>query len=227
MNWAYLRSAVRKPSLIFSMHLLRFFENKSGVIIGGRLRWHFKDLSRTVQKIINVDNRPADIANHDVDYVTDAANLFFVAEESLDFICSSHLLEHLANPLKAIVEWKRVIKEGGIIYVGVPDKRHTFDHKRDRTPLSHLIEDFEKDIGQADKTHVSEFLEKFDESNPCCDSSEQRRENVRNDPESQVHHHVWIADDVKEIFEYMSLRIIYGPVLHHGTIHIIAQKLKQ
>lgn len=226
MNGAYLRSAVRKPSLISSMHLLRFFENKSGVIIGGRLRWHFKDLSRTAQKIINVDNcesnldKPADTES----YVTDATNLFFAADETLDFVCSSHLLEHLANPLKAIVEWKRAIKEGGIIYVGVPDKRYTFDHKRDRTPLSHLIDDFEKDVAQTDTTHIAEFIEKFDENEPCDGNSEQSPGHVVDNPESAVHHHVWIADDVKEIFEYMGLSIIYGPVLRHGTIHLIGQK---
>lgn len=227
MSLKYLFCLLRKPSLVSSIRLLRFFNNKNGIVIGGRLRWHFKALVGTSQKIINVDNCPADIANHDVDYVADAANLSFAADETLGFVCSSHVLEHLANPLKAIAEWKRVIKKGGIIYAGVPDKRYTFDCKRPRTPLSHLIEDFEKDIDQADKTHVSEFLEKFYESNPCHDGMEQRRENVRNNPESQVHHHVWITDDVKEIFEHMSLRIIYGPILHHGTIHIMAQKHRQ
>jgi len=118
-----------------------------------------------------------------------------------------------------------VIKKGGIIYAAVPDKRYTFDHKRHRTPLSHLIEDFEKDISQADKTHVAEFLEKLDHKFPFLDSLEQQREDIRNNPESRVHHHVWIADDVKEIFEYMSLRMIYGPVLRHGTIHIVGQKI--
>jgi len=229
MNWAYLRSAVRKPFLISSMHLLRFFDNKSGVIIGGRLRWHFKNLGRTTQKIINVDNcesnldKPADTES----YVTDATNLFFAADETLDFVCSSHLLEHLANPLKAIVEWKRAIKEGGIIYVGVPDKRYTFDHKRDRTPLSHLIDDFEKDVAQTDTTHIAEFIEKFDENEPCDGNSEQSPGHVVDNPESAVHHHVWIADDVREIFEHMCLAIPYGPILRHGTIHIIAQKPKQ
>lgn len=196
-------------------------------MIGGRLRWHFKALSKTAQKIINVDNCPADIANHDVDYVTDAANLPFAADETLGFVCSSHVLEHLANPLKAIAEWKRVIKKGGIIYAGVPDKRYMFDRKRPRTPLSHLIDDFEKNMDQSDKTHISEFLEKFDENESCRDSMEQRREDMRNNFASRVHHHVWIADDVKEIFEYMDLRILYGPVLHHGTIHIMAQRHRQ
>lgn len=227
MNLIYLYLLLRKPSLISSLRLLRFFNNKCGVVIGGHLRWHFKALAKTAQKIIDVDNCPANIANHNVDYVTDAANLFFAADATLDFVCSSHVLEHLANPLKAIAEWKRVIKEGGIIYAGVPDKRHTFDHKRHRTPLSHLIDDFEKDVNQNDKTHVSEYLEKWDKKGIYGEIKEQCLEDVRNNIESRVHHHVWIIDDVKEVFEYMGLRIIYGPVLRHGTIHIIGRKSKQ
>lgn len=227
MSLKYLFCLLRNPSFVSSIRLFRFFNNKNGIVIGGRLRWYFKALVGTSQKIINVDNYPADIANHDVDYVTDATNLSFAADEALDFVCSSHVLEHLANPLKAIAEWKRVIKKGGIIYVGVPDKRYTFDHKRHRTPLSHLIDDFEKDVDQTDTTHIAEFLEKFDKINLCHDDMEQCRENVRDNSESQVHHHVWIADDIKEIFAHMNLRIIYRPVLHHGTIHVMVQKYKQ
>ncbi len=116
MNLMYLYLLLRKPSLISSLRLLQFFNNKCGVVIGGRLRWHFKALARTAQKITNVDNCPSNLKNPaNVDYVTDAANLFFATDESLDFICSSHVLEHIANPLKAISEWKRVIKEKGII----------------------------------------------------------------------------------------------------------------
>ncbi|MCJ7617467.1 MAG: class I SAM-dependent methyltransferase [Desulfobacterales bacterium] len=225
MKRTYFCSVLRKPSLISSVHLLRFFNNKCGVIIGGHLRWHFKSLIETAQKIINVDNCPSNLEGHiEVDYVTDAANLSFATDGSQDFVCSSHVLEHLANPLKAIAEWKRVIKEKGIICVGVPDKRHIFDHKRQRTPLSHLIDDFEKDVDQTDKTHISDFLENWDEEGVCCDSREQLTEHVRDGLESRVHHHVWIVDDLKEIFEYMDLRIVYGPILHHGTIYIIGRK---
>jgi predicted SAM-dependent methyltransferase len=208
-----------------SMHLLRFFSNKSGVVIGGRLRWRFQALASAAQKIINVDNcqfhsgKPTN-----VDHVTDAANLFFAADETLDFVCSSHVLEYLANPLKAIAEWKRVIKDRGIIYTGVPDKRYTFDRRRHRTPLSHLIDDFEKDVDQTDKTHVAELVEKWDEERGYGSSRELFLENVSSNPECHLHHHAWIIDDVKEIFEHMGLRVLYGPILRHGTIHIIGQK---
>jgi SAM-dependent methyltransferase len=225
MNGTFLRLVLKKPRLLFMMPLLPFFNDKSGVVIGGHLRWNFKSLLRTTKKIINVDNcsvyNGIPIA---VDYVTEASDLFFAEDESLDFVCSSHVLEHLANPLKAITEWKRTLKKGGIIYIGVPDKRHTFDHKRDRTPLSHLIEDFNKDVDQADLTHVSDYIEKWDK--PDVDSSDKETllKDAREYPQSLVHHHVWITEDIKEIFEYMNLKIRYGPVLRHGTIHIIGQK---
>ena len=225
MSLIYLYSLLRRPSLISSLPLLRFFNDKCGVVIGGRLRWHFKSLRQTARKIIDVDNRPSNLPKPvNVDYVTDAANLFFAADRTLDFVCSSHVLEHLANPLKVITEWKRAIKEGGIIYVGVPDKRYTFDHKRQRTPLSHLIDDFKKDVDQTDKTHVSEYLEKWEKKGNSGGTKGHAQEFVMDGLESRVHHHVWITNDAKEIFEYLDLSIIFGPVLRHGTIHIIGQK---
>ena len=228
MKRTYFFSVLRKPSLISSVHLLRFFNNKCGVVIGGHLRWHFKSLIETAEEVINVDSCPSNLEGRtEVDYVTDAANLSFALDGSQDFVCSSHVLEHLANPLKAIGEWKRVIKEEGIIYVGVPDKRYIFDHKRQRTPLSHLIDDFEKGVDQTDKTHISDFLENRDEKGVCCESGEKLTEHAGEGFESRVHHHVWIVEDLKEIFEYTDLRILYGPVLHHGTIHIAGQKRRQ
>ena len=228
MNWPFLYSVLRKPSSLSTAHLLRFFSNKSGVVIGGRLRWNFRSLADAARETITVDNYdPESEGSSDVHHVTDADNLFFAEDESLDFVCSSHVTEHIANPLKAIAEWKRVIKKGGVIYVGVPDKRHTFDHKRSRTPLSHLIDDYEKGVDQTDKTHVAEFIEKWDNKKSDCNVRQQALEPARDCPESWVHHHVWIVDDLQEIFEHMGLRIVYGPVLHHDTIHIIGQKSEQ
>lgn len=225
MNWKYLHLLIRKPALISSIHLLRFFNNRIGVVIGGDLRGHFKAHVRAAKKIIKVDNSEFNFGKPtNADYVTDATNLFFAVNESLDFVCSSHVLEHIANPLRAINEWKRVIKKGGIIYAGVPDKRYTFDHRRKKTPLSHLIDDFEKDVDQTDSTHISEFIENWDEDRAYPYNKEQFFENVRNHPESHVHHHVWIIDDLKEIFEHMGLRVVHGPILRKETIHVIGRK---
>jgi len=66
-------------------------------------------------------------------------------EESQDFIVSSHVFEHFPNPIKALIEWDRLVKPDGVIFMIVPHKERTFDNDRERTPLSHLIEDYKND----------------------------------------------------------------------------------
>ncbi len=39
---------------------------------------------------------------------------------SQDYVVSSHVVEHLPNPIAAFLEWKRVLKPGGIILMIVP-----------------------------------------------------------------------------------------------------------
>ena len=63
---------------------------------------------------------------------------------SQDFVVSSHVLEHFPNPIKALMEWDRLLRPGGVIFMIVPHKERTFDRENPRTPLQHLIEDYEK-----------------------------------------------------------------------------------
>lgn len=65
-----------------------------------------------------------------------------LADGSQDFVVSSHVLEHFPNPIKALLEWDRLIRPGGIIFMIVPHKERTFDKHRPRTSLQHLVEDF-------------------------------------------------------------------------------------
>lgn len=52
----------------------------------------------------------------------DAQFLNGVADESLNFIHSSHCLEHLVNPAEGLRNWLRVIREGGYLIITVPDE---------------------------------------------------------------------------------------------------------
>src|SRR3954468_17271504 len=54
-------------------------------------------------------------------------------DSSCDFVLSSHVLEHLANPLRALMEWRRVLRPGGKLFMLVPHGRRTFDHRRPTT----------------------------------------------------------------------------------------------
>jgi len=52
----------------------------------------------------------------------DAQFLTGVDDGSLDFVHSSHCLEHLVEPAEGLYNWFRVVREGGYLVITVPDE---------------------------------------------------------------------------------------------------------
>ena len=52
------------------------------------------------------------------EYMGSAIDLPF-EDSSLNYVASSHVIEHVANPLAAFQEWYRVLRHGGVIYMVV------------------------------------------------------------------------------------------------------------
>ncbi len=48
------------------------------------------------------------------------------SDKSFDFVIIRHLLEHLDNPIPAVFEAKRVLKDGGYVYIEVPSVKSLF-----------------------------------------------------------------------------------------------------
>jgi SAM-dependent methyltransferase len=149
-----------------------------------------------------------------VDVISDASVLPF-REGSLNYIASSHVLEHLPNPIRTLCEWDRALKAGGVIYLVVPDRRFTFDHNRQRTSLSHLISDFEKNTTSCDATHIGDFIDNVDLAMlaPALDVSdfsqfrEEHRKAYQNEVhagrEINIHFHVFEKEDIIELVHFM------------------------
>jgi SAM-dependent methyltransferase len=72
------------------------------------------------------------------DIVDDGQQLCHIAEDSQDFVIANHFLEHCPDPIRSLQTILRVLKKGGILYMAIPDKRHTFDLCRPVTPYSVL-----------------------------------------------------------------------------------------
>jgi SAM-dependent methyltransferase len=74
--------------------------------------------------------------------VGDAQTLEGVEPDSLDFIYSSHVFEHLMNPLGVLTGWSRRLKRGGSVLAVVPDCRYCFDLRQEPSTLIEFDREF-------------------------------------------------------------------------------------
>ena len=156
-------------------------------------------------------------------YIMDGSQLSEIEDEKYDFLLSSHNLEHIANPIKAIKEWVRVLKPGGFMLLVLPDKRFTFDHKRQYTSFTHLLTDFESNIGEDDLTHLSEILKFHDlklDPGAGKDYDKFKKRGENNFEFRALHHHVFSGDLSKEVLTHFNLNTIFQCAIppHHQII---------
>ncbi len=143
--------------------------------------------------------------------INDAVNISHVQNERYDFVFSSHSLEHIANPLKAINEWLRIIKNNGYVIIIVPEKSRCFDHKRNYSKFSTLLSQYEKNVGEDDLSTLPEILSKHDLSLDLAAGNlgNFRKRSLDNFNNRCLHHYVYNDDLLMEICNYFKSKFIY------------------
>ncbi len=53
-------------------------------------------------------------------YISEATAMEYIPSGNYDFVLSSHMLEHTANPILALSEWKRLLKDQGMMVILLP-----------------------------------------------------------------------------------------------------------
>jgi SAM-dependent methyltransferase len=161
----------------------------------------------------------------------DGSELGGVADQSYDFILSSHNLEHFANPVKALREWKRVTRpKGGLILV-LPNCSKTFDHRRLPTTVEHMLEDFEKNTQEDDLSHLPEILKTHDlgrdrEINPglAAKSVEEFRDRLLNNFTNRcLHHHVFNEENSRELLAAVGMDVLAVELAFPFHIFLLAR----
>jgi SAM-dependent methyltransferase len=100
------------------------------------------------------------------DLIDDGFELATIHDDSQDFVIANHLLEHAPNPLQTLLNWHRVLKKSGILFITLPNGTRNFDQGRRITPLEHIVEDYElvkkgdlEQFAQNNREHYREFVE--------------------------------------------------------------------
>lgn len=146
-------------------------------------------------------------------------------DESCDFVLSSHVLEHLADPLRALREWRRVLRPGGHLFLLLPHGARTFDHRRPVTEWSHLMADFEGQTPETDRTHVDDCLRLTDTNHWSFVSSEDVHSLFDTNVESRnVHHHVFDLALAQKAVAFAGFRILTAQLVFPFHIVVFAVK---
>lgn len=160
-------------------------------------------------------------------YVVEATNLESIPTGEYDFVLSSHMLEHTANPILALTEWARILKEDGALVLLLPHKNKTFDHRRPVTTMQHLIADYNAGMNEQDLTHMLEILALHDlERDPGAgDLISFQERSMRNFENRCFHHHVFDTKLAVSLVDYMGLQIQAVEEIEPLHILIVAIKI--
>jgi SAM-dependent methyltransferase len=158
-------------------------------------------------------------------HVTDGATLAGIPDDHYDAILSSHVVEHLANPLGALAAWRRVAHAGAHLLLVAPHMAGTFDHRRAVTPLQHMVEDFERGIAEDDLTHLDETLALHDRSRDAEPDDHDawaaaRRDNART---RVIHHHVFTTESLLTLLDRAAIQVDAVEVRHPHDVYVIGR----
>ena len=145
---------------------------------------------------------PAELHGYEiveVDILTDAHLLSGVADGSLDFVIANHVLEHLENPLLALQNMMRVLRTGGVLFLALPDKRHSFDKDRPCTSFEHILEDFQSGPEGSRRSHYLEWIRLVEKASEP--EVEDRLHMLLDELHYSIHFHVWSQFEVVSMLE--------------------------
>jgi len=144
----------------------------------------------------------------EADIVDNGETLSSIADNSWDFVIANHMIEHCQNPIGALENFLRVVKPGGLVYMGVPDKRYTFDIDRPLTSLDHLIQDYNEGPEWSKLGHYEEWVSLVD-SKFHQESMAVRIQHLL-EIDYSIHFHVWTSETFSELIEYCKKNLFFG-----------------
>ncbi len=142
-----------------------------------------------------------------VDVVDDGESLQKQLDSSADFIIANHFIEHTQDPLGTIAAHLRVLREGGILYLAVPDRHKTFDRERNATPLDHVIRDHQEGPSWSRREHQEEWA-RLVKKVPSDAVAECVR--MLDETDYSIHFHVWSSIEFRELLEH-ARRVLHIP----------------
>lgn len=202
MDYSYTSNTIKEEERV----ILDIVRNRDGLEIGGPSNCN--NIYNNINKLDNITifkngEREYNIKNKKlgVEYVKDTTNLTNIKNNTYDFILVSNTLEYIANPIKAIKEWLRILKQNGFIIMIFDNISETDDNK---FHLKKIIENYEKNIGEDDLSVLPSILSKSKTNETFI------RECLNNYHLRKIEHFNYNEKLLSGIIEYLDLGVFYN-----------------
>ncbi len=131
-----------------------------------------------------------------------------LAEAPFDFVILNHVIEHLANPIRAVGVLFELVSPSGQVLISAPDKDYTFDRDRALTPFEHLRREYHDGVTEVSDDHYVDFLrgvhpEIFEHP----DIDRLLPQHIANVRRRREHAHVWSSTSFREFMDH-ALRLL-------------------
>jgi SAM-dependent methyltransferase len=160
-----------------------------------------------------VDRKPLELLRHEYpelsgrrvvapDIVDDGQTLTSLAPRSVDFVVANHFLEHCEDPIGALEAHARVLRDGGVVYLALPDRRRGVDQPRAPTPIGHLVRDHLEGPAWSRRAHYEDWVRAGDlPSRPLSARDVQDAAARLDERDASIHFHVWTPEEFAELID--------------------------
>ena len=141
----------------------------------------------------------------DVDIICNANKLSCIESETASFVIANHVLEHSPNPLGALLEWLRILKKGGIVFLTLPNYRcNEFDFEKIPVKLEHLVDDYHNDgLMDISEVHIEEHVTIVDGIRREDTALFHKRKKEIIDSNLHTHYHVFDRNLIHDMFHFV------------------------
>jgi hypothetical protein len=131
-------------------------------------------------------------------YIIGEAHALPVNNESLDFIFSSHVFEHLYNPLGHLTHWHGKLKAGGVVVCVIPAIEGCKDYVAPPCEVETLVKEFNHKNFEPELYQYEKYVEYRGLSETGAELMERKR---------SIHVHFYTLENIKKVAEWAQQNI--------------------
>ncbi len=146
-----------------------------------------------------------------VDIIDNGEHLTSIENSSVDFIVASHMIEHCKDVISTIKNHMSKLKQDGILFYVIPDKRNVTamvpDFRRELTPLKHFVDEYSNKTASTSIAHYDDYYRALHNLSKKENIAERLKDFIQQSP--SIHFHTFVPESFTNLIYYLITELKY------------------